>query len=217
MNAFTRNLRVIISHKCPVITRILHAASHCLQLQGTDRWDPFEMNAFALQKRVIYEDLWYFNPRLPTCVKTYDGKEKRKHHGIKTIFGVSSDPPKGQKKSDLSLNPRITWLRPFHVHISSIKMGSGSNMRARRPPLSRVFCFGHAVTSVCGCCVICDSAFCRVETENGEHPCSQNHVQNQPPPGYLGNKIFFPLNHCSSTINYREKIFDKPTVTLFLL
>lgn len=48
MNALTRNLYVIIWHKCPIIAHMLHVWSPCLHLRDTDRWDSFKMNALAL-------------------------------------------------------------------------------------------------------------------------------------------------------------------------
>lgn len=103
---------------------------------------------------------------------------------------------KGAREVWFVTKPAHTTAPRLHMHASSIR---AQGQRA-------CFVFGHAVTSVCGSWAICDSAFCRGETQNGQHPCSQNHVQNQPSPGYLGNKIFFsPLNIVCATRNYSAK------------
>lgn len=98
-------------------------------LQDTDRWDPLEMIASALQKRVIYEELWDFNPRLPNCVSACGGREVSQRPGIKAIFG----------EVWFVMKPAHNMAPTFHAHVSLIKMGSGSK-HACTPPTTNHAC-----------------------------------------------------------------------------
>lgn len=113
---------------------------------------------------------------------------------------------KQAETSGLPRKPAHNMVPMLHPHNSSITEPSRSNIRGPRLPLKHACSVRTRIQIRLG--LLCNMWLRVLQswTENWEHPCSQNHVQNQPPPGYLGNKIFFflqpfdanPLWLCSS-------------------